>query len=172
MPLGSKWGKLDCLVNNAGVWLHNPMSQLDENKLIASLRINVRGPFLCLHHALPYLRLSKTASVVNLGSTAGQRGEAFYSPYAASKGAVDTMTVGLAREVADEGIRVIGVRPGLIETEIHASGGRPERIAELQGTVPMRRPGRADEVAHAVVWLCSDEASYVTGAMLDVGGGR
>ena len=92
--------------------------------------------------------------------------------YAASKGAIDTFTVGLAREVANEGIRVNAVRPGVIDTEIHASGGQPDRAAQLAGAIPMKRPGTAMEVAQAIVWLMSDAASYTTGALLDVGGGR
>jgi NAD(P)-dependent dehydrogenase (short-subunit alcohol dehydrogenase family) len=95
-----------------------------------------------------------------------------YVDYAAAKAAVDTLTVGLAKEVATEGVRVNAVRPGLVETEIHASGGEPDRVRRLSGTVPMGRGGRADEVAAAILWLLSDEASYVTGAVLDVSGGR
>jgi NAD(P)-dependent dehydrogenase (short-subunit alcohol dehydrogenase family) len=92
--------------------------------------------------------------------------------YAASKGAVDTLTIGLAREVADEGIRVVAVRPGLIDTEIHASGGQPDRAERLRPQIPMQRVGRPEEVASTIAWLCGDDASYVTGAILDVSGGR
>jgi NAD(P)-dependent dehydrogenase (short-subunit alcohol dehydrogenase family) len=170
-------GPVAVLVNNAGIVDHRTrVDELTRSSIERVLAVNVVGAFLCAREAVRRMSTrhgGRGGVIVNISSiaaTLGSPGE--YVHYAASKGAVDTMTVGLAREVADEGIRVNGVRPGLIETEIHASGGRPERIAELQGTVPMRRPGRADEVAHAVVWLCSDEASYVTGAMLDVGGGR
>jgi NAD(P)-dependent dehydrogenase (short-subunit alcohol dehydrogenase family) len=112
-------------------------------------------------------------AIVNLSSVAatlGSPGE--YVDYAASKGAIDTFTIGLAREVAAEGVRVNAVRPGLIDTEIHASGGQPDRLERLRGLIPMKREGRADEIAAAVLWLLSDEASYTTGALLDIGGGR
>ena len=112
-------------------------------------------------------------AIVNVSSAASRLGSAGeYVDYAASKGAIDTMTIGLAREVADEGIRVNAVRPGLIRTEIHASGGQPSRIERLQPAIPMQRPGTPNEVANTIAWLCSAEASYVTGALLDVSGGR
>jgi len=111
--------------------------------------------------------------IVNLSSAAARLGSAnTYVDYAASKGAIDTFTIGLAQEVAAEGIRVVAVRPGLIDTEIHASGGDPERAHRLATSVPMQRVGTADEIANAIVWLTSDEASYVTGSILDVSGGR
>jgi NAD(P)-dependent dehydrogenase (short-subunit alcohol dehydrogenase family) len=111
--------------------------------------------------------------IVNLSSAAARLGSpSEYVDYAASKGAVDTMTIGLAVEVAGEGIRVNAVRPGLIRTDIHASGGQPDRVQRLQQAIPMGRGGEPGEVAQAVVWLCSDAASYVTGAILDVAGGR
>jgi NAD(P)-dependent dehydrogenase (short-subunit alcohol dehydrogenase family) len=112
-------------------------------------------------------------AIVNLSSAAARLGSpGEYIDYAASKGAVDTMTIGLAREVATEGIRVNAVRPGLVHTEIHASGGQADRVERLAPLIPMGRGGDAREVAEAIVWLCSDEASYVTGALLDVSGGR
>jgi NAD(P)-dependent dehydrogenase (short-subunit alcohol dehydrogenase family) len=109
-------------------------------------------------------------NVSSIAATLGSAGE--YVDYAASKGAVDTFTIGLAREVAAEGIRVNAVRPGIIDTEIHASGGQPDRVAALRGSVPMRREGQAGEIAHAILWLLSDEASYSTGAILNASGGR
>ena len=112
-------------------------------------------------------------SIVNVSSAAARIGSpGQYVDYAASKGAIDTMTLGLAREVATEGIRVNAVRPGLIDTEIHASGGEPDRVARLEGEIPMQRGGRPEEVADTIAWLCSPEASYVTGALIDVSGGR
>jgi len=111
--------------------------------------------------------------IVNLSSVAAVLGApGQYVDYAATKGAIDTFTVGLAREVASEGIRVNGVRPGLIDTEIHASGGQPERAWQLANIIPMKRPGTAEEIANAIVWLLSDQASYATGSLLDVTGGR
>lgn len=115
----------------------------------------------------------KGGAIVNVGSAASKIGSpGQYVDYAASKGAIDTMTVGLALEVADEGIRVNAVRPGIIDTELHASGGIPDRVAQLQSKLPMKRAGTADEVADAIVWLMSDQASYTTGDILDVSGGR
>jgi len=170
-------GPVTALVNNAGIVDHRTrVDELTRSRIERVLAVNVVGSFLCAREAVRRMSTrhgGRGGVIVNLSSiaaTLGSPGE--YVHYAASKGAIDTMTVGLAREVADEGIRVNGVRPGLIETDIHASGGRPDRVAEMQGGVPMRRPGTADEVARAVAWLCSDEASYVTGTLLDVGGGR
>jgi len=170
--IGSKWGKLDCLVNNAGVWLHNPMTQFDEEKFIASMRINVRGPFLCLQHALPYLRLSKTASVVNVSSTAGQRGEAFYSPYAASKGAMISATKSWAAELAPD-IRVNCVAPGWVDTEMSASVLRdnPGLREEVEAQIPMRRVATGDDIAGAILFLASPLAGWITGEVLNVNGG-
>ncbi len=170
--VGSKWGKLDCLINNAGVWLHNPMTQFDEEKFIASLRINVRGPFLCLRHALPYLRLSKTASVINIASTAGQRGEAFYSPYAASKGAMISTTKSWAVELAPD-IRVNCVAPGWVDTDMSASALRGDRDlrGEIEAQIPLRRVATADDIAGSILFLASPLASHVTGEVVNVNGG-
>jgi NAD(P)-dependent dehydrogenase (short-subunit alcohol dehydrogenase family) len=138
--------------------------------------VNVIGSILCAREAVARMstRLGGGGgAIVNLSSMAARLGApGEYLDYAASKGAVDTFTVGLAKEVAAEGIRVNAVRPGLIHTDIHASGGEPGRIARLQGTVPMQRGGAPEEVAHAILWLLSDEASYVTGTVIDVAGGR
>jgi NAD(P)-dependent dehydrogenase (short-subunit alcohol dehydrogenase family) len=140
------------------------------------MRVNVVGTFLCAREAVRRMstrRGGSGGSIVNVSSRASVLGSAGeYVDYAASKAAVDTLTVGLAHEVAGEGIRVNAVRPGLINTEIHASGGQPDRVQQLRERIPMRRGGQPEEVAAAIVWLLSDEASYVTGALLDVGGGR
>jgi len=170
-------GPVTALVNNAGIVdRQTRVDELTRERLDRMLAVNVIGPFLCAREAVRRMSTRHgggggvIVNVSSIAATLGSPGE--YVDYAASKGAVDTMTVGLAREVADEGIRVNCVRPGLVDTEIHASGGRPDRVELMRGGVPMRRPGSADEVARAIAWLCSDEASYVTGALLDVGGGR
>lgn len=170
-------GTLVGLVNNAGVV--DQSQRLDEmslERLTRMFSINVIGSFLCAREAVR--RMSnrhggKGGGIVNLGSAASKLGSpGQYVDYAAAKGAIDTMTVGLAKEVADEGIRVNAVRPGIIDTEIHASGGLPERVGDLAPTLPMKRAGTADEVANAIIWLLSQDASYTTGAILDVSGGR
>ncbi|PLP56863.1 NAD(P)-dependent oxidoreductase [Mesorhizobium loti] len=171
------FGRLDAFVNNAGVV--DRKARVDEmsfERLERMMRINVIGSILCAREAvkrMSTLRGGKGGSIVNLSSAAatlGSPGE--YVDYAASKGAIDTFTIGLAREVANEGVRVNAVRPGIIDTEIHASGGQPGRVAAIRDTVPMKREGKAKEVAHAVLWLLSDEASYTTGSIVNVSGGR
>lgn len=170
-------GPLAALVNNAGVVA--PRARVDEmssDRLTTLFAVNVIGPFLCAAQAVRRMstrRGGAGGSIVNVSSAAARLGSPDeYVDYAASKGALDTMTLGLAKEVADEGIRVNAVRPGLIRTEIHASGGQPDRVESLRTLVPMRRGGEPEEVADAITWLCSTHASYVTGALLDVAGGR
>ncbi len=170
-------GRLTALVNNAGVVdLRARVDEMSVARLERMMRINVIGSFVCAREAVRRMSTRHGGSggaIVNVSSAAARLGSpGQYVDYAASKGAIDTFTLGLAQEVADEGIRVNAVRPGLIETEIHASGGMPERAAALAPTVPMKRTGSADEVAAAIVWLLSPEASYTTGALLDVAGGR
>jgi len=170
--VGSEWGKLDCLVNNAGVWLHNPLSQFDEEAYIATMRINVRGPFLCTAQALPYLRMSKNASIVNIASTSGQRGEAYYSPYSASKGAVISATKAWALELAPE-IRVNCVAPGWVDTDMSAGPLRDEPGAreEIEAGIPLRRVAVAEDIAGPIVYLASPLARFITGEILNVNGG-
>ena len=170
-------GRLKGLVNNAGVVdVAASVSQLTVARLERMWRVNLTGPFLCAREAV--LRMSPErrglgGSIVNLSSAAARLGSAGqYVDYAASKAGIDTFTIGLAREVAALGIRVNAVRPGIIDTDIHASGGQPNRVAQLAPQVPMQRGGTALEVANAVAWLLSDAASYTTGAVLDVAGGR
>jgi NAD(P)-dependent dehydrogenase (short-subunit alcohol dehydrogenase family) len=165
------------LVNNAGVV--DAMARVDQTSLARLQRmfaINVFGSFLCAREAVKRMSTrhqGQGGAIVNLSSVAAKLGgPGWYVDYAASKGAIDTFTVGLAREVAAEGIRVNAVRPGIIDTDIHASGGQPERAHQSAALIPMQRPGTAEEVAAAVVWLLSDEARYTTGAILDVSGGR
>jgi NAD(P)-dependent dehydrogenase (short-subunit alcohol dehydrogenase family) len=173
----AKLGRLGGLVNNAGVV--DVTARVDEMSLARlerMLRINVIGSFLCAREAVRRMSTRHGGSggaIVNLSSAAARLGSpGQYVDYAACKGAIDTFTLGLAKEVADEGIRVNAVRPGLIDTEIHASGGLPDRAAQLAPTVPMKRTGSAEEVAAAIVWLLSAEASYTTGSVVDVTGGR
>lgn len=170
-------GRLCALVNNAGVVdLAARVDEMSAARLRRMFDINVIGSFLCAREAVRRMSTKHGGSggaIVNVSSAAARLGSpAQYVDYAASKGAIDTFTIGLAKEVAAEGIRVNAVRPGLIETEIHASGGLPERVRELVHQVPMRRGGSADEVAQAIVWLLSDAASYTTMSLLDVSGAR
>lgn len=173
----AKLGRLTALVNNAGVVdMQARVDQMSVARLERMLRINVIGSFVCAREAVRRMSTQHGGSggvIVNLSSAAARLGSpGQYVDYAASKGAIESFTVGLAKEVAGEGIRVNAVRPGLIDTEIHASGGLPDRAFQLAATVPMKRTGSADEVANAIVWLLSPEASYVTGTALDVTGGR
>ncbi len=171
------FGTLGALVNNAGIVGQTArVETLTADRINHMLRVNVTGSFLCAREAVKRMSTKhggKGGVIVNLSSVASTLGSAnTYVDYAASKGAIDTFTVGLSNEVAAEGIRVVGIRPGLIDTEIHASGGEPDRHFRLATMVPMQRVGTADEIANAIVWLMSDEASYVTGATLTVSGGR
>lgn len=171
------WGRLDALVNNAGVVdLASRVDTMSVARLRRIFDTNVLGSFLCAREAV--LRMStrhggRGGSIVNLSSAAARLGSpGQYVDYAASKGAIDSFTLGLSKEVAAEGIRVNAVRPGIIDTEIHASGGEPDRARLLGAQVPMQRPGSADEVAQAIVWLLGPHSSYTTGTLLDVSGGR
>ena len=175
--IDAKWGPLAALVNNAGVVdVSSRVDGMSVARLSRMLNTHVLGSFVCAREAV--LRMSTRhggsgGAIVNLSSAASKLGSpGQYVDYAACKGAIDTFTIGLAKEVAAEGIRVNAVRPGIIETDIHASGGEPDRAQRLAPQVPMQRPGSAQEVANAILWLLSSEASYCTGAILDVGGGR
>lgn len=170
-------GPLCALVNNAGIVDRKArVEDMSPERLNRMFAVNITGTILCSQQAIRRLSMrhgGKGGSIVNLTSAASKLGApAYYVDYAASKGAIDTFTVGLALELAGEGIRVNSVRPGIIETEIHAAGGEPDRAAKMAADLPMRRAGTAEEVAHAIVWLMSDEASYVTGTTIDVTGGR
>ena len=175
--IDAKMGRLSGLVNNAGVV--DATARVDEMswaRLERMMRINVLGSIACAREAVR--RMSTVhggtgGSIVNVSSAASRLGApSQYVDYAAAKGAIDAFTIGLAKEVAGEGIRVNAVRPGIIETDIHASGGQPERAWQLAPQVPMQRPGTAQEVAQAIVWLMGSASSYTTGSMLDVTGGR
>ncbi|MEK6392775.1 MAG: SDR family oxidoreductase [Burkholderia gladioli] len=170
-------GPLDALVNNAGiVAAPQPLAEMALTRLMRMFEVNVLGAYLCAREAarrLPTDRGGRGGAIVNVSSLAARLGSPNeYVDYAGSKGAIDTLTLGLAKELAPHGVRVNAVRPGLIDTEIHASGGQPDRAARLGAQTPIGRPGRADEVAEAIVWLLGDAASYVTGTLVDVGGGR
>ncbi|WPH13725.1 SDR family oxidoreductase [Variovorax paradoxus] len=173
----ARLGRLTALVNNAGVVdVQARVDEMSVARLERMFRINVIGSFICAREAVRRMSTRHGGSggaIVNVSSGAARLGSpGQYVDYAASKGAIDTFTIGLAKEVAAEGIRVNAVRPGLIDTEIHASGGMPERAFELAPTVPMQRTGSAEEIAGAILWLLSAEASYTTMALLDVTGGR
>lgn len=169
-------GRLDVLVNNAGILeLQNRVENMDVQRLQRIFSTNVIGSFLCAREAIKRMSIrhgGRGGSIVNVSSGASRSGSPNeYVDYAASKGAIDTFTIGLAKELASDGIRVNAVRPGMILTEIHASGGEPERVARLQGNVPLRRGGTAEEMANAILWLASEQSSYCTGALLDATGG-
>ncbi|MCU0565755.1 MAG: SDR family oxidoreductase [Oculatellaceae cyanobacterium Prado106] len=168
---------ITALVNNAGI-LEPQMrlAQMDAARLNRVFATNITGSFLCAREAVKRMstqRGGRGGAIVNLSSGAARLGSpGEYIDYTASKGAIDTLTIGLAKEVAHEGIRVNAVRPGFIDTDIHASGGEPNRIERVKDLIPMKRGGEAIEVARAILWLLSDEASYTTGAFIDVTGGR
>jgi NAD(P)-dependent dehydrogenase (short-subunit alcohol dehydrogenase family) len=175
--LDAAFGRLDGLVNNAGVVdVPARVDGMSAARLRRMFDINVLGSMLCAREALQRMSTrhgGAGGSIVNVSSAASRLGSpAQYVDYAASKGAIDTFTLGLAREVAAEGVRVNAVRPGIIDTDIHASGGLPHRARDSAPQLPMQRAGTADEVAAAIVWLLSPAASYTTGALLDVSGGR
>lgn len=170
-------GRVSALVNNAGTLeTQSRVEAIDAARLQRVFTTNVIGSFLCAREAVKRMSTKHGGSgggIVNISSIAalyGASGE--YVDYAASKGAIDSFTLGLAGEVAEEGIRVNAVRPGFIYTDIHAKGGEPQRVDRVKALVPMKRGGRPEEVAHAILWLLSHEASYVTGTILDVSGGR
>jgi NAD(P)-dependent dehydrogenase (short-subunit alcohol dehydrogenase family) len=172
-----RFGTLGALVNNAGIV--GPSIRVEDmtaDRIQRMMAVNVTGSILCAREAVKRMSTrhgGKGGVIVNLSSVAAKLGSPnTYVDYAASKGAIDSFTLGLGYEVAGEGIRVAGIRPGLIDTDIHASGGEPDRAHRLAPNVPMKRVGTADEIANAIVWLMSDEASYVTSAILDVSGGR
>lgn len=175
--MAAQLGRLTGLVNNAGIVGHTArLEEMDADRLQRMMMVNVVGTMMCAQHAIRKMSThhgGEGGAIVNLSSAAARLGSpGQYVDYATSKGAIDTFTIGLAREVAAEGIRVNAIRPGLIDTEIHASGGEPDRIEKLRSSVPMQREGSAGEVANMVDWLLGAEASYVTGAIIDVTGGR
>ncbi len=174
--IDSHFGRLDALVNNAGILRKKLFRDINVSELEKLFAVNVIGSFICAREAIKRMAKSqggKGGAIVNVSSIAARIGSPFeYIDYAATKGAIDTFTIGLAKEVVDEGIRVNAVRPGIIVTDIHAKGGEPGRIERLAPIIPMQRAGTAEEVAKSILWLLSDDASYITGSLLDIGGGR
>jgi NAD(P)-dependent dehydrogenase (short-subunit alcohol dehydrogenase family) len=173
----SKLGRLDGVVINAGIVAPSlQLADMDSTRLKRMFEVNVFGAYLCAREAarrLPKNRGGRGGSIVLVSSAASRLGSPFeYVDYAGSKAAIDTLTIGLAKELGAQGVRVNAVRPGLIETEIHASGGQPDRARRLGATTALGRAGRPAEVGEAIVWLLDDGASYATGAILDVAGGR
>lgn len=164
--------RLDVLVNNAGILFQQmPVVEMTAERINQTLATNVTGTLLCCREAIK--RMTEGAAIVNVSSSAAKLGSPYeYVDYAASKGAVDTLTIGLAKELGDRGIRVNGVRPGLIYTTMHANGGEAGRVDRLKSSVPLGRGGDPTEVAQAIYWLASDSASYTTGSFIDVSGGR
>jgi 3-oxoacyl-[acyl-carrier protein] reductase len=164
------WGRLDCLVNNAGIWLRNPLAEFDLEALEATWKLNLRGPILAAGQVLGLLRDSSDGSIVNISSTAGQRGEAFYSPYAASKGALIALTKSWAVELAPE-VRVNSVAPGWVDTDmsepVYAAGGK----AAIEETIPLGRTASPEDIAGSVLFLASPLARHITGEILNVNGG-
>lgn len=169
-----RFGRLDALINNAGIVGQTArVAELTHDRMRQIFDVNVIGAILVAQGAVTRMQQVSAGVIINISSAAARLGSANqYVDYAASKAAIDTFTKGLSDEVAGDGIRVMAVAPGLIETEIHAKGGDPDRAARLGGSVPMGRSGSAMEVARAVIWLMSDEASYITGSTLNVTGGR
>jgi NAD(P)-dependent dehydrogenase (short-subunit alcohol dehydrogenase family) len=172
-----KLGRIAALVNNAGIVDQGTrVEKMTAARIARILAVNVTGSILCAREAIRRMSTrhgGPGGAIVNVSSIASKLGgPGEYVDYAASKGAIDTFTIGLAKEVAGEGIRVNGVRPGLIRTEIHLASGDPARVERIGATVPLGRPGEAEEVARAILWLVSDEASYLSGALVDVSGGR
>jgi NAD(P)-dependent dehydrogenase (short-subunit alcohol dehydrogenase family) len=170
-------GRVTGLVNNAGIVdLRSRVEDMSAQRIQRMLAVNVTGSFLCAREAVKRMSSrngGKGGAIVNVSSVAARLGgPGDYVDYAASKGAIDSFTIGLAKELGGEGIRVNAVRPGVIRTEIHAASGDPGRVERIAGSTPLLRAGEAEEIARSIVWLLSDEASYITGALLDVSGGR
>lgn len=173
----AQFGRLDALVNNAGVVDRaQTVAKMSVQRLERMFRVNTIGSFICAREAVRRMSTrhgGRGGAIVNVSSIASRLGApGQYVDYAAAKGALDVMTLGLAKEVAAQGIRVNAVRPGLIETGIHASGGQPDRVERLAPNVPMQRGGRAEEVADAILWLMSDGSHYTTGSLVDISGGN
>jgi len=167
--IAAQWGGLDCLINNAGVWVHDPLTRLDEERLEATFSVNVVGPFLCAREAVPMLERSE-GSIVNISSTAGQRGEAFYSAYAASKGAMISATKSWSTELAPK-IRVNSVAPGWVDTDMTADALAGDAGKAIAASIPLGRVASPEDIAGPVLFLASPLARHITGEILNVNGG-
>lgn len=175
--IDGEFGRIDVLVNNAGILAQQSrLEDLSYERMQRIFAVNAIGPMLCAQHAIrrmSHRHGGRGGSVINVSSASARLGSPNeYVDYAASKGALETFTIGFAKEVAAEGIRVNCVRPGHIYTDMHASGGEPGRVDRVKESIPMKRGGQPDEVARAILWLAGDEASFVTGTFLDVTGGK
>jgi 3-oxoacyl-[acyl-carrier protein] reductase len=168
--LGSEWGRLDVLVNNAGIWVHNPLGHLDEERFDETMEVNVAACFLAACEALPFLRRSPHANIVNVTSTAGQRGEAFYSPYAASKGAMISATKAWSTELAPA-VRVNSVAPGWVDTDMSSPAFEGDGRTAITAAIPLQRIATAEEIAGPILFLASPLARHITGEVLNVNGG-
>lgn len=166
----SCWGALDCLVNNAGIWVQNPLRRLDQDRLEQTWKLNERAPFLCASRAVPLLQRSSDGNIINLTSTAGQRGEAFYSPYAASKGALIATTKSWSSELAPD-IRVNAVAPGWVDTEMCVEPFAGEGRQAIESSIPIGRVATAQDIAGPILFLASPLARHITGEILNVNGG-
>jgi 3-oxoacyl-[acyl-carrier protein] reductase len=166
----SRWGGMDVLINNAGVWVHDPLSDLRPERLQATLSVNIVGPFLCARCAIPLLAGSEDASIINVSSTAGQRGEAFYSAYAASKGALISATKSWSSELAP-GIRVNAVAPGWVDTDMTSDALSGEHREAVLASIPLQRIATPEDIAASVIFLASPLARHITGEILNVNGG-
>ena len=169
------FGRIDVLINNAGiVGTTAKLTEIDHARLVQIMNVNVIGAMLVAKEAVIRMQAQGTGgAIINISSAAARLGSGNqYVDYAASKGAIDTFTKGLADEVASDNIRVMSIRPGIIATDIHSKGGEPDRAERLAPMVPLKRAGSAEEVAQAILWLASSQASYITGSTLDVTGGR
>lgn len=172
----AQFGQIDLLVNNAAILRQKLFATIEATELQHLFAVNVIGSFLCAREAVKRMSTAnggQGGAIINVSSAAARIGSPFeYIDYAATKGAIDSFTLGLAKEVVSEGIRVNAVRPGIINTGMHAKGGEPGRVARVAPSVPMQRAGEPDEIANAILWLASAEASFTTGTILDVAGGR
>jgi 3-oxoacyl-[acyl-carrier protein] reductase len=165
------FGRIDCLVNNAGIWVHNPIDELTEERLRETIDVNLVGTYLPTMAVVPHMKKKRGGTVIHISSTAGQRGEAFYSPYGATKGAVISLTKSLAAELADHNIRVNCVAPGWFDTDMARPAYEGAGMARIADQIPLGRVGRPEECAGAVLFLASELATFITGEILNVNGG-